>query len=274
MRRTTLVFQFVLTSALHASQTALDADASLLLDEEPQQVEEPLAYRAAITPIVWWSSLSADIQIAPNASFNTQDFDGDEPTIAFGGEARLDTERLTFALAGFHRSDDLDNVRVTDTVGPIAAGSRADWELDFTSVSFTAGYRFRDLLDEDDVALKFDVYGGVRAFDVDFGITSGANMLSFDASWVTPVIGGRMRLELPHDFDLLIDGDIGFLPLGDTTSNTWSIFAGFGYHPTPNVGVRVGFRHLSFRYLDESGRDDDEFRGFLAGLYAGVVIRF
>ncbi|MEM1423573.1 MAG: outer membrane beta-barrel protein [Planctomycetota bacterium] len=274
MRRTTLLIPFALTSALHASTTPIDANASLLLDETPEPQRDPLAYRAAITPIVWWSALSAEIEIAPNASFNTQDFDADEPTIAVGGEARIDTERLTFALAGFHRSDDLDNIAVTDRVGPIAPGSRADWEIDFTSVSFTAGYRFEDLLPEDDVGLRFDVYGGVRAFDVDFTIASGANTLGFDESWATPVVGGRMRLELPHDFDLLVDADIGFLPLGDTTTSTWSIFAGFGYHPTPNLGVRVGFRHLAFRYLDESGDADDEFRGFLAGLYAGVVIRF
>lgn len=276
MRRLLAPLALTLIPSLTLAKS-IGIDASLLLDEDvapPADTAPPLDYRAQVTPIVWWSSLDADVSIDGGSRFGMETIDGDEPQIAAGAEARLDTQRLTFALGGFHRSDNLDNTVATERLDTIAAGSRVDWDLDITSLSFTAGYRFDDLLPEADVDLLLDVYAGVRMFDVDLSISGPGAQLDFDETWAAPVIGGRLRLNLPHDFDVLIDADFGYLPLGDTTVGTWSVFAGFGYHPTANVGLRVGFRHLSFDYTEDVGAGDREFDAFLAGLYAGVVIRF
>ncbi|GAB4547403.1 MAG: hypothetical protein Tsb0013_07160 [Phycisphaerales bacterium] len=269
------VFLFMLP-ALSFGQS-IEVEPALVFEESVPDVE-PLEYRAEITPIVWWSSFAGDIAFGAGGSFDLETIDADEPAIAAGAEARLDTERLTFALGGFHRSDSADNQRTGDAITPggiaVPAGSRVDWDLDLTSLSATAGYRFDDLIPDPEVDLRFDVYAGVRYVDLELALDAPAGSVAFDERWMTPIVGARLRVDLPHDIDVLIDADLGLLPLGDTTTSTWSVFAGVGYQPTPNLGVRVGFRHISLDYNDSSGAGDTEFNGFLAGLYAGVVIRF
>ncbi len=264
-----LIFSLAVAPALCAQ--GLDIEPSLTLDT-------PMELRAEITPIVWWSAIAADISIAPGDSFDVESIDADEPTFAAGAQARIDAQKLTFTLGGFHRSDDAGGVRTRDAIAAgslvIGAGSRVDWDLDLTSVKATAGYRFDPIIDTERVTLALDAYAGIRYFDLNFRLTSPAGVAAFDEQWALPVVGVRMRLDLPYEFDVLIETDLGYLPLGDTTATSWEIFAGVGYQPIPNVGVRVGFRHLSIRYTDDTGAGDEEFQGFLAGLYAGVVIRF
>lgn len=254
-----------------ACAASLDIDPNLTLEPAPDS-------RAEIMPIVWWSSLAGDLTIAPGASFDIRNFNADEPTLAAGAEARIDARKLTFAVSGFHRSDSATNAGVTDPVTAgtlnIPRGGTANWDIDLTGATATAGYRFDPLVDDEDVTLSFDVYAGVRYLDLRIDIRSAGSGALFDEAWAMPIAGARLRLDLPYEFEALIELDAGYLPLGDTTLSSWEVFAGFSYHPTPNVGVRAGFRHLSIDYLDESGSGDNKFDGFLAGLYAGVVIRF
>jgi hypothetical protein len=234
--------------------------------------------RVELAPIVWFGALAGDIQIAPGGSFDVERIDADEPNIAVGASARVDADRLTFSLSGFHLAADASD-QATDeatTIGALALprGTSVDWDLELTSIKATAGYRFRPILDEGDVSLRFDAYAGARFTDMDITIDALGASERFDESWGVPLVGARMHVDLPRGFALLVESDIGALPLGDTETFVWEIFAGGTWSPSRNVGLRAGFRHISLSYTDETGPGDNEFDGFLAGLYAGLVIRF
>ncbi len=272
------------------AMTSAAAGATRSQDARPLNVEPELAFdagvldsydewRVEVAPIAWFSAYSGDLTIAPGTDFALEDIDADEPAWAVGADVRVRSDKFAFSLGGAVRNDSGDDVAAEPIrAGSItlAAGDAISWESDITVVKATAGYRFEPLVfdTQNDVRLQLDAYAGLRYVDLSFELEGGGNTASFDENWAMPVFGGRLTLDLPYETSMLIESDIGYLPLGDTTVFAWEAFLGFGWQATPNIGARIGFRHLSLRYLDEGGAGDQEFQGFLAGLYLGAVVRF
>jgi len=49
---------------------------------------------------------------------------------------------------------------------------------------------------------------------------------------------------------------------------------GVTWRPVRHVGVQVGYRQLAFDLEDGEGTDRFRFRGAMAGVFAGVTVRF
>jgi len=102
---------------------------------------------------------------------------------------------------------------------------------------------------------------------------NGVSTTSDDNTWIEPVGGVHMIVELPHRFGIDLATNIGGFANGDDSSFSWSISVGFTWAFCKNAAVEIGFRHLSVD-LEDGGDEPFKFDGFLAGLWGSVVVRF
>jgi hypothetical protein len=123
--------------------------------------------------------------------------------------------------------------------------------VDTTSWMVT-GYGGYSIIDTDDV--RIDLIGGARfwsvntEFEVDFTIPDDRN---FDdgATWVDPLAGVKLRLDLTPDVYIASWGMVGGFGVGSDLM--WDVMAGAGYSFTEHFDVFAGYRAVSVDYSDD-----------------------
>ncbi|HZW06826.1 MAG TPA: hypothetical protein VFF65_06855, partial [Phycisphaerales bacterium] len=105
--------------------------------------------------------------------------------------------------------------------------------------------------------------------------TSGGTTVDGGETFVSPLVGLRLDLQLPYNFAVDVNANVNFVP-GDTSSFGFEIAPTFTWRPTRNIGVQIGYRLLiaDNETGDEGADDFFSLDGSLAGLYGGVEIRF
>jgi hypothetical protein len=114
------------------------------------------------------------------------------------------------------------------------------------------GYGGYSIFDTEDV--RVDLIGGARfwsvntEFEVDFNTLADRN---FDdgASWVDPLAGVKMRLDVTEDVYISSWGMIGGFGVGSELM--WDVMAGAGYSFTEHFDVFAGYRAVSVDYSDD-----------------------
>lgn len=98
--------------------------------------------------------------------------------------------------------------------------------------------------------VKFDVYAGTRINSIDVEINSPRPRLnrSRDESWVDPIVGARLQVELGGAFFIRAVGDIGGFDVASDL--TWQAMAGFGYRVSENGSLLLGYRSIGTDYSD------------------------
>ncbi len=90
-----------------------------------------------------------------------------------------------------------------------------------------------------------------------------------------PFVGTKAELILYQDFTIDLETSIGgYSWTGDEKSASVDIRVGFQYRPHKNVGAQIGYRMLAFNLSQGSGDSEFGWQGAMAGLYAGLVLRF
>jgi hypothetical protein len=118
-----------------------------------------------------------------------------------------------------------------------------------------------------------DVLGGARIWFVDTeldfkpGLLPGTKVEQ-STSWVDPIVGVRLGVELPDRFFLGALGDVGGFGAGSEL--TWQAFAGFGYRFNPRWSVTAGYRALGLDFK----RGGFELDAIMHGPVAGIGFRF
>jgi hypothetical protein len=123
--------------------------------------------------------------------------------------------------------------------------------VDTTSWMVT-GYGGYSIIDTEDV--RIDLIGGARfwsvntEFEVDFTIPDDRN---FDdgATWVDPLAGVKLRLDLTPDVYIASWGMVGGFGVGSELM--WDVMAGAGYSFTEHFDVFAGYRAVSVDYSDD-----------------------
>ncbi len=114
---------------------------------------------------------------------------------------------------------------------------------------------------------------GARLFDYDFSVeVIGEGTPTAGGTFLEPNLGVRVLFEYGELLDFGIDGSFGYLP-GDQQTWSWDLGTSVTYTPVENFGVRAGYRIVTFDLVEGDGVGRSEFRGSLAGLYAGVSLR-
>lgn len=245
------------------------------------KLEHPLQkYAVSIEPMVWAPGLRGDIELPGSSKIDVETTDADETQIAPAGRVTIKADRLSFQFRGFaYSNDDTASASGAFDLGgaAIGAGTRIENDIDVYSFDATASWELPTIIDNptDEVRLAFDVTGGVRVTSIDMSLSpaGGGAGASLDDVWAMPILGARMKLDLPHRTGLNVAGDVGWLPTDDEAFS-WDITVSFFWMPLENVGLEIGFRHLQQDLEEGEGAGRGNFDAALAGLFGALVIRF
>jgi opacity protein-like surface antigen len=202
-----------------------------------------------------------------------QDFPDGEPVVDLDSASVLDFLDLAFFGTGEIRRDRVGLVfdiayadlgqdgSARGTIVPGADPAIASVDTTLLMATGVVAYRFFD-----ESGGWADVYGGIRAFDVDVDLDLRVPALGFAASpsasanWVDVLVGLRGHAPLGGRFSLTGLADVGGFGIGSMSDLTWQAQATLDYAFTERVSGRLGYRYMSIDYDDaDLGLDIDLF---------------
>lgn len=203
----------------------------------------------------------------------------DDPRISPFGQIDVQADRWLFTVSGAHFSSDTATTHTTsfrlgDVV--ITPGDTTLTSLDFTFFQGAAGYRVWDHDFDAAKANRLDLWviGGIRLQDLSFTVTEpGVNSTSSDKFFGEPFVGARMALQIARQFSAELEITGGGM-IGNHGSLSLDVALLFAWRPIPNVGAEIGYRLLVTDTESGEGARRYRFDGSMAGLFAGVTIRF
>lgn len=269
---------------LLATVGSATASAQSESSDPTPRVLAPSDLRFEFQPVVWAPAVTGDVEL--RGSGNDVDIDSlgfDDVQISPAARLSIGTGDFTLRASGFGFQLD-EGLRARDDfdIGSIsvAAGESFDVEFDLVSVEAIGMWRIwrRDmprLRGGAPIAMRLDVGGGLRLYDLDAAFTSGSGAgTRSDHTWIEPIAAAAAGVDFGERFDVDLKVTAGGLPLSNTTSSSFDVTIAGRWDFTENVGATLGYRFLSVNLSDGDGADEFSWRGSIAGLFAGVVIRF
>lgn len=269
--------------------------------EEPPPRRLDPAWRVQIQPSAWFVAPSGTLRMPISAGSGGGAFTTEGDAVAVermnldstrlmpAGELHINSERWRFALSGAAFGIDREGT-VADSsfrLGSVQvdAGDAMDVSFELTTVELTGGYRVwgydftaasEPPQNAVDAACRVYALLGARFYDFSFDLTNrdGGASTGADQFFGEPIAGARAEFDIARDFSLTLQLTGGGFADSDRSSFSVDIVSGFEWRPFENVGVRIGYRQLAFDLADGDGAEEFEYDGRLAGLLAGVTIRF
>lgn len=277
-----------------ACSTAIAQDAGKVTPwNRPRLHDWTLSFEAR----AWFEAPSGDLTlpggVTPDDEIDLDDVNMDSPRLSPYGELRVQRGKLRLGFGGsFFSADEGSTVETTRTLGEVDvyAGERA--RLDFSHWSFDALalYELFSYVDgstsdgRDEVRIRGSLGGGLRVSSVDFDFSidptdparTGGEVLAggYDGTFVELMAAAALDIDLYERWYLSVEASGGTFGLDDRTSTSFSIEPTLAWHPNTRVGVEVGYRLLIHRMEDGDSPGEFEWAGSMAGLFAGVSVRF
>ncbi|KIC20894.1 hypothetical protein [Leisingera sp. ANG-Vp] len=148
-----------------------------------------------------------------------------------------------------------------------SAGSAVPLRYDQNLGEAVVGYRFGSTRN------RFEVFGGLRHWDVDTVADLPGGTLRQGGSWSDPIAGLRWQRRLSPEFSVLLEGDVGFA--GDS-EESWSAMGGLVYDRWERASIYLLYRGLGVEYEEGTRGTGTFFRhdAVTHSLLAGVGFRF
>ncbi|MBY6137944.1 outer membrane beta-barrel protein [Leisingera daeponensis] len=120
---------------------------------------------------------------------------------------------------------------------------------------------------------RFEVFGGLRHWEVDVTAAVPGGTLRRGADWTDPIAGFRWERRLSDDISLALEADIG---LGGGSDKSWSAMGGVIYDRWERASIYVMYRGLGVDYQEGIRGTGSFFRhdAVTHSLLAGVGFRF
>jgi len=271
---------------IDGSARAVDGEA----DSSSLSVDRSLLWSTRATVSAWYPSLNGDQSLRGGPKFDIDLIDQADNQIAPLLELAFQRDRWSVITSGFlfgiDQSATVDGGSFTSGGVTVNQGDRVSYDIKYGSADLLIGYRLPSVpinngvagdpfsVPDDGVGLFFDVLAGARLWHLDYQMeqVGGPELIDERSTWVDPVIGARMLLDLPKGWGMELRSDIGGFGVGSDFA--WNIEVAFQGQVAENIGVEIGFRHLQTDYETGSGADELNWEMALAGLYGSVVIRF
>jgi hypothetical protein len=241
-------------------------------------------------PALWYSAPGGQLSLPGGGGEGDavwmEDLNLDTPRATPSGELHIRSGDWRVSLLAFaFGSGDRDATAPEDgRIGPVsfAEGDALTASLDFASYEATVGYRVDwlpkkwDFSADEEFGASFEAIGGLRVYDLNASVRGAGGEGSVDELFAEPVAGVRLSMLVIEEVTIDAQTTIGFFSDGGGRSSiSWDVLVGFMWNPTENLGVQVGYRQLAFNLQDGDDRTEDfRYRGALAGLYVGAVLRF
>ena len=220
-------------------------------------------WQFAVTPYIWASGISADINV------------GDVGSVEMDTSFTDILSDLKFTFMGAFEARNGRFVMLTDIiylhVGSEEDGPAGFVEADVDLATFIgtamAGYRVVD-----EGPLFVDLLAGGRLTSIDVGLDLTGPLQSAEAdeskTKVSPVVGARFRAPLGGRWGLAVYGDLaGF---GITSDLTWQLLGTVQYDLSDRWRIGAGYRHVAIDF-DQKAIDIDM---RMSGPILGVSYRF
>lgn len=255
----------------------------------------PTDWTIRLEPFVGYIGPAGDLRLPSSTTsggtLELADLNLDSPRPVPMGRIHAKRGKWRFAFTGLGFIAD-DRGAVQNTAGQIGAvafnaGDRLITDLSYESFDLLAGYRvWAHTSGPNDagrtrLGASVDLMGGMRFHHADFdlrntapGAPGAARRASADEFFAEPVIGARLDLAFHERFGIEVESLAGGFWMGDRSSVSFSIDAGFAYRPVHWVGMKVGYRMLIFGLNDGDGAEEFEWNGSMAGLYFGAQFSF
>ena len=199
----------------------------------------------------------------------------------------IQADKVRFSFFGSGYSSDSDGVadrafRLGDV--SFNAGDAYESNFEFGLYELTVGYHFlsydwkeRSNNPERATDVVLDLYGfvGGRLYDLDIGIAGPGGASTDTDQFFADLIGGiRAEFTIARNFTVNVQGGAGGMTDSDRASFSFDLQVFGEWRPWENVGLQIGWRHTQFSLEDGDGSGKFEYEGSLAGMFAGLVIRF
>lgn len=228
-------------------------------------------WKYTITPYLW----------IPNSVEGTSTVGGAPPAeldldlsdvldhLDFGASLRVEAWKGRFGVI-------LDAAYVDLGADITTPGGDLDVDIKQTTVDLLLGYEVARIptgvsgTTHRDVSIQ--LMGGLRysylkqEIDVVAGPTFGGS-----ESWVEPVVGARVTVNLSEKWTGVVRGDIGGFGVGNASDLTWNVLVGLGYRAWENTSIKLGYRIYDIDYESGSGADTLGFDAQLMGPWLGVT---
>lgn len=257
-------------------------------------IDRSAQWSARATVSAWYPSLNGDQSLRGAPKFDIDLIDQADNQFAPRLELTFRRDRWSVIASGFLFGIDqgatVEGGSFASGGVTVNQGDRVTYDIKYGSADLLIGYRLPSIpisngeeagvagdpfaVTDDGVGLFFDVLAGARLWHLDYQLEQigGPELIDQRSTWVDPVVGARMLLDLPKGWGMELRGDVGGFGVGSDFA--WNIEVAFQGEIAENIGVEVGFRHLQTDYETGSGADELNWDMALAGLYGSVVIRF
>jgi len=247
----------------------------------------PADWRIQVNPRVWYVSPSGKIRLpsstTPGARIRVEDLNIDTPLASPAGELTLQFDSWRIALSGFNygieRSASFPAATQFGDVN-IAPGGSLGTNFDFTSIQAQLGYRVYDhdfgAADgwPDRTVLRLDLVAGGRFYDLDIDASSAGTTQTVERTFGEAFAGAHAELQIVRDFSIDLDLTAG--GYGDSSNSVFSldVAVAFSWRFRDALALQIGWRQLAYDLTSGEGAAEFEYEGRMAGLFAGLVIRF
>lgn len=252
---------------------------------------KPSTWTLKLDPMVWWVSPAGDLKLPAQSatagnSVDLSTIDLDTPEFSPAGAAALYVEDFRFSFFGSAYSRDATGTSASAfQLGDVQIGVGDDFDVSFDLgyYELTAGYRFlhhnwgeSSANPADCADVSIDLYGllGGRVYDLDIGFASGGNSSGTDQFFGDVIAGVRAEFTIIRDFSINVQASGGGMGDSDRSSYSFDIQVFGEWRPWQNVGFLFGWRHTQFNFEDGEGPEKFEYDGSVAGVFAGMTIRF
>lgn len=253
------------------------------------RLADPDSWTLQVQPRLWYVSPAGKLALpsttAQSQKVRIENFDLDSPQVSAFGEIALRGGPWRFAFSGAHYSEE----RSTTAGGAfqigsaaVAAGNLLNSRFEYSTAQLSVAYRLyeHDFSAADGspgrTVLRLDPLLGVRFHDVDIEVTRVTPTVvtsRADPFYAEIYAGARAELQVIRDFSIDLELSAGGLPVEDSIYSV-DVAVGFTWRPVEALGVQIGWRQLLVSMEEDEGLQKFEYDGTLAGLYAGLTIRF
>lgn len=271
------------------------ATAKVVTDTPANSTGDPLSpasladWTIEVNPRLWWVSPSGDLQLPGTtaAKVGIEDLDLDTPEFTPAGSFAINADRFRFSFFGSSYSRDArfaaGSAFQLGTLS-VSAGDDVHSMFDLGIYELTVGYRFYQhdfalsSLNPADCAhlvLGLYVVGGVRMYDLNIQVERpGVGSTGTDQFFIEPIAGIRAEHTITRDFTVNLQLDGGGFGDSDRTSYSFNISVDFQWRPIPWLGLQIGWRQTLYSFTDGENATEFQYDGAMAGLFAGLVLRF
>lgn len=234
----------------------------------PSLASDGPGWALQVTPYVWATGLKGDISpfgVGPTVGVDRSFADGRDGVNVAGFLNIWGRHNRSVFSANMMYTDttDSDVYRFPGTSQLPALDVTGKVDTKQFMGTLQGGYR---VLDEPGFTL--DALGGIRLWHISNKITASSlgrsESYHESFSWVDPVIGSRLFIDLSDRLSLQVQADVG--GFGVSSKFTWSLLSTVNYIFTDNFSVSAGYKVLGVDYRKNGHVYDVRFSGPVLGL--------